>query len=241
MEMNKDILTVVIPCYNAGEFIEDCLDSLLHQNVKSLYKILFINDGSTDDSLERAKKKTRGLANVTFLEHKATQGLVKCCNKALSLIDTPYFVRLDADDYFSPDAIEKIFEEIRSPIKNDFVIFKRWDILEDEIREVESSDDIYTWVAAGTLFSTGAVKSIGGYSEQYWEEFDLYLKLLERGHNFSSSPYRIYYYRRNSGSMTKNLEENRAGFKKLSEKWGGDTLKKYGDFKKAADYYGVES
>ncbi|NQT46489.1 MAG: glycosyltransferase family 2 protein [Candidatus Omnitrophica bacterium] len=241
MEIDKDILTVVIPCYNAGEFIEDCLGSLLRQKVKSLYKILFINDASTDDSLERAKRKTGALANVTFLEHETTQGLVKCCNKALSLIDTPYFVRLDADDYFSPDAIEKIFEEINSPIKNDFVIFKRWDILNDGIKEIESDSDIYAWIAAGTLFSTDAVKSVKGYSKQYWEEFDLYLKLLETKHSFGSSPYRIYYYRRNSGSMTKNLEENRAGFKRLLEKWGGDTLKKYGDFKKAADYYGVKS
>ena len=240
MRASGDILTIIICCYNGSAFIDECLDALVGQAAKDAFRVLFVDDGSTDDSLKKARDKTRGMENIDFLENPKSQGLIKSCNKALAFVDTPYFVRLDADDYFSPDAVKDICEELKTAGDMDFITFKRWDILADGIREIEYEDDIYTWIAAGTVFKTAPVKAAGGYSDEYWEEFDLYIKLLEAGCSHMASERRVYYYRRTHSSMTTNPEKNRKGFEHLLGKWGIDTLKKYGDVKKAMGYYGVE-
>jgi len=239
MNQKSNILTVLICCYNAGDFLRNCLDSLMHQSTSG-FDVLFINDASTDDSLEIAKAYSRFLENFTLLNNKKNEGLVKCCKKALALIKTPYFMRLDADDYLSPDAVERTLKELASSEKRDFIVFKRWDVWGNEIKEVETNTDIYTWIAVGTVFSTEAVKSVGGYSDEYWEEYDLYIKLLEAGYKYKISPYRIYYYRRGHGSMSENYKKNKEGFESLLKKWGLNILEKYGNLRRILDYYGTK-
>ena len=46
----EEIITVIIPIYNASKYLSQCLDSVLSQTYKHL-QIILINDGSTDDSL----------------------------------------------------------------------------------------------------------------------------------------------------------------------------------------------
>ncbi len=239
MNQKSNILTVLICCYNPGDFLRNCLDSLMYQSTSG-FDVLFINDASTDDSFEIAKAYSRFLENFTLLNNKKNEGLVKCCKKALGLIKTPYFMRLDADDYLSPDAVERTLKELASSEKRDFIVFKRWDVWGNEIKEVETNTDIYTWIAVGTVFSTEAVKSVGGYSDEYWEEYDLYIKLLEAGYKYKISPYRIYYYRRGHGSMSENYKKNKEGFESLLKKWGLNILEKYGNLKRILDYYGTK-
>jgi glycosyltransferase involved in cell wall biosynthesis len=50
-----DLVSVVIPCYNQGKFIEDAIDSVLNQSYAN-YEIIIINDGSNDDSLSFINK-----------------------------------------------------------------------------------------------------------------------------------------------------------------------------------------
>lgn len=234
----NNILTVLICCCNAGELLKECLDSLAHQNISDLfYKVLFVNDASTDNSLEIAKMYSKNSKNFTILNNTTNEGLVRCCNRAIEKIRTPYFIRLDADDWLSPDAVENVLKELVPSEKKDFFIFRRWDVWENEIKEIEVENDIYAWLAVSAVFSTEAVKSVGGYSDEYWEEYDLYVKLLEAGYKYKISPYRIYYYRRGHASMTQDYEKNKNGFESLLKKWKLETLKKYGNFEKILEYY----
>ena len=82
-------LTILICCYNAGEFLSECMDSLIGQSASSLsYKILFINDASNDGSLERAKSYSKLLDNFILIDNKENKGLTNCCNIAIDIIDT---------------------------------------------------------------------------------------------------------------------------------------------------------
>ncbi len=236
---NKQILTVLVCCYNAAEFLKNCVDSLERQAVSNYYKILFINDGSTDDSFKIANDYSHTLKNFSLLNNKKRVGLVRCCNKALGLIDTLYFMRLDADDYLSDDALIKILPELGSCNKEDFIVFSRYDICDDIVQKVKAVNNIYTWISGGAVFNTEAVRSVGGYSKEYWEEYDLYIKLLEKGAKFKISPSYIYYYRRGHNSMTLNYKKNYEGFQSLREKWGLTILGKYGDVSRFRKYYKI--
>lgn len=238
LNVSDKFFTILICCYNAEETLSKCLESLVCQKASSVvYKILFINDGSTDNSFEIAKSYSEMVDNFTIHSNNHNQGLVFSCNKAIDILDTSFFMRLDADDYIASNAIEKIAEEIHSLKDKNFIVFKRWDTLADEFKEVEINNDIYSWIAAGTVFDTGSVREVGAYSDVFWEEYDLYIKLLEAGNKYKISPYRIYYYCRGNKSMTEDKEKKRQGFNVLQKKWGDKTLKKYGNFIKILEYY----
>lgn len=233
-------LTILICCYNAGESLKKCLISLIGQSISSsFYKVLFVNDASTDNSFEIAKAYSKKIGNFTFLNNKKNKGLVECCNEAIKKIETPYFIRLDADDWLSCDAVEKILKNRGSLKEKDFIVFKRWDVCNKEIKKAKVCHDIYTWIAAGTAFNTEAVRAVGGYSNEYWEEYDLYLKLLEAGNMFKLSPYSIYYYRRGRGSLTADYKKKKKGFESLLKKWKPEVLNKYGNSEKIVEYYNI--
>lgn len=234
---NKTI-TILICCYNAEKFLKECLDSLVNQSVSSLFfNTLFINDASTDKSLEIAKSYSTFLNNFTLIDYKKHEGLTRSCNKALKMISTPYFMRFDSDDFLTSNAVEKMLKELNSSKNKDFIVFKRWDTWNTHLKKIEISDDVYKWIATGTVFRTQSVKNVGGYCNEYWEEYDLYIRLLEAGYKHKISPYRIYYYRRGHGSSTQQYEENKIGFDSLINKWGLKTLEKYGEFTKGIEYY----
>ena len=50
-------ISVIIPCFNQGKYIAECLDSVLAQTFTN-YEVIIVNDGSTDDSLKIIKQYT---------------------------------------------------------------------------------------------------------------------------------------------------------------------------------------
>lgn len=235
-ESNPFELTVVICCYNAEPFLKRCFESIVAQNNRN-FKVLFVDDASKDTSLVIAKQYAAGLPYCKIIQHAENQGLVVSCNEALAQIDTPYFLRLDADDYLTCDAVESVIMELRKIGSNDFIVFPRWDEWKDRKAAFEVGEDIYDWIAAGTVFKTEAVKLVGGYSNEHWEEYDLYLKLLQAGCKYRLSSFRIYYYRRGEISMTRDPEANARGIERMINKWGYDVLNRYGRFEKIKRYY----
>ncbi|GAA4815348.1 glycosyltransferase family A protein [Litoribaculum gwangyangense] len=102
MDMISNV-TVVIPCYNDGEYIIQALNSILNQTLKP-DKIIIIDDGSdiqTKNILESIKAES---VQVIF---QSNLGVCKTRNKGISLAKTDYILNLDADDFFEKTFIEK--------------------------------------------------------------------------------------------------------------------------------------
>ena len=57
MEIKEELITIVIPVYNLGKYIRNCLDSVCAQTYKNL-EILLIDDGSTDNTLVICREKS---------------------------------------------------------------------------------------------------------------------------------------------------------------------------------------
>ena len=235
-------LIILICSYNSVRFVKDCLNSLASQEYGGApFKVLFLDDGSRDDSFKIALSYVYVIPGLRILRNKNNKGLVYSCNKALKHIDTPYFMRLDTDDYLAKDAVSIIFDNLSCAKDNVFMVFNRWEVLKGKDKKINPSvtHDMFSWLAAGTVFNTLAVRGVGGYSDEYWEEYDLYLKLLRSGFKAKVYPHRIYFYRRGYGGMTGNLSEKKEGLKSLIDKWGSKVLNKYGNFKKFISYYGM--
>lgn len=106
-----DLISIVIPMYNAQEFIAKLLDSILSQTYKK-FEVVIVNDGSTDNSLnivnEYAKKDNRIKVITT-----PNGGVSRARNIGLKNITGKYFSFLDADDYIEKDMYEKIVDAMK--------------------------------------------------------------------------------------------------------------------------------
>lgn len=97
-------LTVIIPIYNGINFLFESVNILLKINKTNFY-ILLIDDGSTDGSYEYLKNIHD--ERIILLKNNENKGLIYTLNKAISITNTKYIARLDADDIILPDRLEK--------------------------------------------------------------------------------------------------------------------------------------
>lgn len=100
------ILSVIIPMYNAENFIGVCLDSLLEQNLND-YEIIIVNDGSNDKSEEIVKKYIKKHSNIV-LYNQSNSGNGAARNKGIELARGKYLYFLDSDDYITNNVLDKI-------------------------------------------------------------------------------------------------------------------------------------
>ena len=98
--MSEPTISVIIPCYNGSAYVEPCIRSVLEQKVNS--EIIFVDDGSTDDSLERARAFMRQYPKLMTIICQANQGPAAARNNALRSARGKYVCFLDVDDQYAP-------------------------------------------------------------------------------------------------------------------------------------------
>ncbi|PNW26877.1 glycosyltransferase family 2 protein [Formosa algae] len=104
--MSKFKVSVIIPLYNASEFVKDTLDSVLNQTYENI-EIIIIDDNSSDDSFNKASEFQND--NV-ILKRNIDKGACAARNYGFELSSGDYIQFLDADDILSQDKIEKQVE-----------------------------------------------------------------------------------------------------------------------------------
>ena len=97
-------VSVVIPCYNAGEWIEEAVSSILAQTYKD-YEIIIVNDGSTD--LLTKEKLRKYEHSSTQVIHQENKGPANARNTGIRHSKGKYILALDADDMLRPTFLEK--------------------------------------------------------------------------------------------------------------------------------------
>lgn len=107
----KPEITIVVPCYNAESTLDMSVESLLTQNCLS--KILLVNDGSTDNTQEIARKWAAKHTNIQLVS-QTNQGLGSARNTGLVYADTPYVTFVDSDDTLEPAILEKGLTKIKN-------------------------------------------------------------------------------------------------------------------------------
>jgi glycosyltransferase involved in cell wall biosynthesis len=99
-------VSVVIPLYNYGHFLGECVDSILAQDGVEL-DVLIVDDASTDDSLSVAEAIAERDSRVRVAANERNLGMVPTMNKGLWAVDGEYVVKFDADDVLTPGALAR--------------------------------------------------------------------------------------------------------------------------------------
>lgn len=112
MKHRKFLITICIPFFNAEKYLDIAIQSVFNQTFHD-WKLLMIDDGSTDKSLDIAMKYQKD-SRVTIISDGKNMNLVFRLNQLPNLVNTKYLARMDADDIMIPEKIEKQLKILES-------------------------------------------------------------------------------------------------------------------------------
>lgn len=189
--MSSPKVSVILPAYNAAAYLSKAIDSILEQSFAN-FELIIVNDGSTDNILEVLAQYDDPRIKVI---HQENLGLPKALNKALSVAQSPYIARQDADDISLPTRLEKQVQFLdQNP---EYGLIGTWSQIitpegPSERRHLHptSNGQIQVqllinnqFVHSSVMFRTSCLKTTGYYSEDPKhfppEDYDLWLKIAK--------------------------------------------------------------
>ena len=219
--MNKPKFSIIVPCYNVGQFIDECVDSIEKQTFTD-YELILINDGSRDNSLslcnERAKKNER----IRVIDKK-NEGLSVTRNKGIKEANGDFIVFVDGDDYIESNSLEEFnraiderTEIVITRLIKDFVDSREYEDerMEDYFSAKNSLQDAVLWVMTETSDTWPSVKYVVSKSfieknniaflEGYLhEDFDWTTRIFAKAKYINACYLPWYHYRmKREGSIT---------------------------------------
>jgi glycosyltransferase involved in cell wall biosynthesis len=106
-------VSVIVPCYNYGHFLTECVESVVRQRGVDV-DVLIVDDQSTDGSLATAHRLAEIHSQVRVTQNEQNLGHVGAQNRGLSEVDGEFVVKLDADDMLPEGALARATELLRA-------------------------------------------------------------------------------------------------------------------------------
>ena len=103
-------VSVILPVYNVGEYLDICMESLERQTFRD-FEALLINDGSTDDSAVRCRVWAEKDGRIRFID-KENEGVSATRNLGVRLARGKYLAFVDPDDWLEPAYLEKLRDRL---------------------------------------------------------------------------------------------------------------------------------
>lgn len=119
----KDLVSILIPCYNGELFLDRCFNCLLSQTYSKI-EIIFVNDGSSDNSETMADKYQFKLNQKGFIFkyiYQENGGAASAINTALKYVEGEYIMLYDVDDIIFSKAVESKVEFLKNNLDYDMV------------------------------------------------------------------------------------------------------------------------
>lgn len=105
---NNIAVSIIVPAYNAGKFVQNCMKSILSQTLKNI-EVIAVDDGSTDDTREILRALAKCDSRVMVVEKNKNEGLSAARNSGIEIAKGEYIGFVDADDWVEEDAFEDMY------------------------------------------------------------------------------------------------------------------------------------
>lgn len=203
-------ISVIIPCYNVGKYLPECLDSVLRQSFTD-FEVICVNDGSTDNTADVLKQYALMDKRIRVLTNE-NRGVVFSRNWAIAEAYGEYVFPLDADDIIDDSCLEKSYRAISSG-KGD-IISCRVTLFGESQGEMFLKEPSVINIAASNclvnaaLFRKSDFIKCGGYDENFsagLEDYDLWLNMILR-HKLKAYriPEILFFYRIKTPDESRN-------------------------------------
>ena len=115
--MNKPSVSIIVPIYNVGPYVEDCIRSVVRQTYDGPMECILVDDCGSDSSMdivERLVAEYDGPISFIILHHEHNRGLSAARNTGMDAATGDYLFFLDSDDELTDDGIEKLASVLHS-------------------------------------------------------------------------------------------------------------------------------
>ena len=236
-------VSVLVPVYNAREWLAAAIESALGQTTPNL-EVIVLDDGSTDGSHEVAE--TFGGRIRVVRQSNGGQNVSR--NRLTAMSSGEWLVYLDADDELAPDAVEKKLARAGAAD----AVFGTMNLQQYHGTERLSTESFpaseypdpfaaaFLWKYPNTssfMFRRAAVDAVGGWNEaiRSCTDYDLYFRLLLAGKRFSASPDSVSIYRHWSAQQASLEDTFRQTTTRLDVMWRtAEELDRHGGWTTAA-------
>ena len=208
------LVSVIIPCYNQGEFLEECLISVFASTYKHI-EVIVINDGSKDNSLEIITSLNTKY-NFTLLD-QVNSGPSIARNNGILVSKGNYILPLDADDKIGRSYIADAVIQLDTNYKTGIVYCKseffgekdgEWKLPNYSFEQMLTQNLIFNCA----LFRRKDYDKTSGYNpnmKEGWEDWDFWLTLIELGIEVERIDEIGFYYRIRNNSRERSLDKEK--------------------------------
>lgn len=217
-QSNQPLVSVVIPCYNHENYVQDSIQSVINQTYQNI-ELIIIDDGSKDNSAEKIQSMV-SLCKERFLRFEfrshPNKGLSETLNEAIEWGEGKYFCALASDDLIYPEktAIQVKFMEQHQDVT---ALFGSADYIDENnnikivnklIEQEYIFDNIFLnscqFYAPTQMMRLDILKKVGGYDPKILvEDWFMWLKMAENGRVYCLAD-TLAKYRIHSNNTTKN-------------------------------------
>lgn len=202
--MNQPLVSIIMPCYNDGQYIRQAVNSILKQTYTD-WELVIIDDGSDDEKTIEVLKELHHKKIRIF--HNNHQGVVSARNLGIKNAIGKYIIPVDADDIAEPTLIEKYVSiaEKNSNIGIVYCLYEYFDMRHGIYQLPDYS--IVNMLISNCINNTSLFRrddwiKVGGYNpnmEIGCEDYDFWLSILELGREVQLVPEVLLHYRVKQG------------------------------------------
>ena len=204
------LVSVIIPCFNQAQFLEEAVASVVAQTYQR-WELIIVNDGSPDDTREVAQRLiARHPDRRIELLDKPNGGLADARNAGIRASKGAYWLPLDADDALAPTFLEKAVSVLAARPEVGFV-YSHIEHFGSETGVVRLPPfDADTLVHADNIGCVSSLvrreiwEQVGGYNvamREGYEDWDFWIGCVEKGWQGYRLPEALFRYRKKTGSM----------------------------------------
>ncbi|MGE9290073.1 MAG: glycosyltransferase family A protein [Puniceicoccales bacterium] len=199
-------ISIIIPCYNHGQYLREAVDSVRAQTVP-VDGIWIVDDGSDDSETLKVLEEIANLDGVRVLSQE-NSGPAVARNRAIREIDSPFVASLDADDRLLPEFVEKLLPRIE---EDDTIGIAYGEARSFGVEGAVRAPQPYRFpevlldpcIYSTAIFRKCDWEAVGGFSagmRSGWEDFEFWISVIETGREvfFLNEP--VFEYRRHESS-----------------------------------------
>lgn len=211
--MQQPLVSIVVPCYNQIQYLEECLQSLVAQTYQN-WEAVVVDDASPDEDMEAVVALIND-RRITYVRHEQNRGPAAGRNTGIRRAKSNLVLPVDGDDKLEPTYLQKVLPLLDDRSEN-MAAFSDFRLFGEKEAEVHFRVyDVKTilekqWIpGAGTLFHKAVWEQVGGYCEDNVlrgnEDWDFWMGAARRNLNVGHVPEPLYLYRQVGGSVSVGL------------------------------------
>lgn len=154
----RDLVSIIITCYNHEKYIAQCLESVFHQTYSNI-ELLIINDGSTDDSGQIIKGlQPNSPYKRTEFASQENAGICVVRNQGLDWAKGDFVLFVDSDNYLDPDYVEKLVFTAQKE-QADIIYADLFDVDADEVFMKAKEFDLESYLTSNYIDNCSLIRT----------------------------------------------------------------------------------